>query len=427
MTNWFVSTTGNNANPGTQASPKQTIAAGLGLLQIGDTLFIRGGSYAETATHSGPFGVSWAQAVTISAFESEVVTLNPSGGLIIGNIATSAYLIYQNLILDGINLNQDINNAAYCVSFNEDPHHIRFTGCEVKRSPWNGLIAGGSNQEFLNLKVHDNGDWARGAGYGPGNNGLYFYGDNSLVEGGQWYNNDRFAVRFGHSDEGQSSDNNICRKIKAYDNGLLATSGGGITMWGVGNLAHNNLIWHNNGYGIQVPGDSTNGKIYNNTIYDTIGGNGIEIQFASSTGTIIRNNIAYLGGIAEVAGASGSTIENNLQTDPSFVNAAGADFHLTSGSAAIGGGIDLSAVFTDDFDGNARGVNWDIGAYEFVTGGTMPINLAIADANASNLADTLVGIRSLRHTFGETEVSWADLIEAERTRLSRLIGVLKLR
>jgi hypothetical protein len=41
-TTYYVATTGNDANPGTQAQPFRTILKGLTGLRAGDTLYIRG-------------------------------------------------------------------------------------------------------------------------------------------------------------------------------------------------------------------------------------------------------------------------------------------------------------------------------------------------------------------------------------------------
>jgi len=50
-------------------------------------------------------------------------------------------------------------------------------------------------------------------------------------------------------------------------------------------------------------------------------------------------------------------------------NADAGDFHLTeSDTCAIDQGVDLSAYFTEDKDGNVRTGSWDIGAYEFQSG-----------------------------------------------------------
>src|SRR5712691_5901067 len=68
---YYVATTGNDANPGTQAQPFQTISKGLSLLHAGDTLYLRGGTYREGINHSRqtiPSGTSWTNAITIAAY-----------------------------------------------------------------------------------------------------------------------------------------------------------------------------------------------------------------------------------------------------------------------------------------------------------------------------------------------------------------------
>ena len=45
---FFVAKNGNDSNPGTEASPKLTIAAGIGLLSASETLIVKAGVYEET-------------------------------------------------------------------------------------------------------------------------------------------------------------------------------------------------------------------------------------------------------------------------------------------------------------------------------------------------------------------------------------------
>ena len=48
-----------------------------------------------------------------------------------------------------------------------------------------------------------------------------------------------------------------------------------------------------------------------------------------------------------------------------FVDYAGGDYHLDANSSAVGTGLDLSHLFTDDFEGNDRGtgIPFDMGAF----------------------------------------------------------------
>src|SRR2546428_9686097 len=66
---YYVATTGNDANPGTPVRPFRTIRKGLSILRAGDTLYLRGGTYAETIDSNKqtiPHATSWSDAPVIA-------------------------------------------------------------------------------------------------------------------------------------------------------------------------------------------------------------------------------------------------------------------------------------------------------------------------------------------------------------------------
>lgn len=105
--------------------------------------------------------------------------------------------------------------------------------------------------------------------------------------------------------------------------------------------------------------------IYRNNIIDG-NGTGLEDDFGSASdapvwqNNLMFNNTTDYNGIPSLNGIMG-----NLVGDPRFVSAT--DFHITSGSAAIGAGSPLLAP-ADDFDGNFRpSSSIDIGAFQVST------------------------------------------------------------
>jgi len=75
---YYVATTGNDANPGTQAQPFRTIRKGLTVLRAGDTLYLRGGTYNEginAQNQTIASGTSWENPVTIAGYPGEGATL----------------------------------------------------------------------------------------------------------------------------------------------------------------------------------------------------------------------------------------------------------------------------------------------------------------------------------------------------------------
>jgi hypothetical protein len=157
---------------------------------------------------------------------------------------------------------------------------------------------------------------------------------------------------------------------------------------------YNNIIYGANKaieLNAEVP---TSARILNNTIYDSNEG-----VFADDVGcpgckfdsVLLQNNIAHtFTGPAYSVPSTSSTgfaaeaSSNNLASDATgtthsaaggginsvplasmnFVSAT--DLHITSGSAAINVGTDLSGIFTDDIDGDTRPIAgiWEIGADE---------------------------------------------------------------
>jgi hypothetical protein len=122
--------------------------------------------------------------------------------------------------------------------------------------------------------------------------------------------------------------------------------------------------------------------IYNNTFYGlhacspsegmADSGIGCSSGGKNCTNTIVRNNIwqscVYGPGLAGV-----TTQDHNLLNTggANFVNAAAGDFHL---AASTTGGVALGSPYNIDADGNTRGADgvWDLGAYEYVSGGAAP-------------------------------------------------------
>src|SRR5262245_57060180 len=76
---YYVSPTGNDGNPGTEAQPFRSVVYGSSRLKPGDTLYLRAGTYAEALEHV-PSGTSWAQKVRIASYPGETATLRPTFG-----------------------------------------------------------------------------------------------------------------------------------------------------------------------------------------------------------------------------------------------------------------------------------------------------------------------------------------------------------
>lgn len=370
---FYVSTLGSDGNVGTDVNhPFRTIGKGISVLTAGKRLEIRGGTYQERISNlSQTFnsGTSYVNAVTIAAYASETVIVKPATGTpalhLQYNGTVLRFIIFDGITFDGYAANGTTRLANFTVNFDgvnenfatQNIHHIRLVNCEVRGGSGSGVLTGrGANfLEFIGGKYHHNGVTA------GQDHGIYLESSDCLVEKGEFYNNVGFGIHIYNGWAGQTNNRNVVRGNRVHDNrsGIIVGSGNS-------NVVYNNLVYSNTAdYALGVGFFNPDGTlVYNNTVYSNVG-DGIQIR-SGSTNTTVRNNISYLNSvnINNLAGGQ-TTLSNNPTTNPSFVNPAAGDFHLSVGSAAINAGVTITAV-PNDYDGNLRpqGSAYDVGAYE---------------------------------------------------------------
>jgi photosystem II stability/assembly factor-like uncharacterized protein len=186
----------------------------------------------------------------------------------------------------------------------------------------------------------------------------------------------------------------------AADNGLVdgifvhscwQNGNAGVDIGAVPVTVRNSFFTGGTTYGIRVLASAT-GIVENCTIVGTlISGVGISdsvLSTISVSNTISVNhptdndfalwsNISFFGNnmYSGALGIDPPEDDGGHQAPPAdledlFVSFAGYDFHLeASGHDAGGNGLDLSASFTNDIDGDTRVTPWDIGADDDTSGG----------------------------------------------------------
>ncbi len=404
---YFVSTSGSDSNPGTQASPFRTIQKAAKTVTGGKTVCIRGGTYNERVSlvskgnSSGPY-------ITFTNYNGEQVILDGTGiaisyggglfhieytdyvrvtGLTVQHSnGAGIYTLHANNIQIDHNLTNDTvkSGIGVWVSTNTvvDSNDIELA-CNAhsgySASEENISIAMSSNVEVKNNLVHKASNIANGYAGGEGIN---------IKDGSHDVNIHHNTVHLDERPDGQPS-NRLAFGLDAwthetynvyfYDNIAYNSKNGIIVESEQGGTAHdiwvyNNLAYNNNDAAYFMPNyegaTAIKQNIYfiNNTAYNN--GYGININVGNVTNVVIRNNIFYqnrYGAVNVISSAAPNVVQDhNLTTDPKFVNAAGNDFHLQSGSSAINAGSSTSAPSVD-YDGVARpqGGAYDIGAYEY--------------------------------------------------------------
>lgn len=281
---YYVATNGSDSNPGSQGAPFRTIAHGLRHLQPGDTLYLRGGTYAEPI-HSDRTtlrgGTSWTTAVTIASAPGETATV--AGAYLVDNLASPqfAYLILDRLVLDG-------GLTLYA-------HHVRVQDSEIKNSPQNGIMSYGSHLEFLRLDVHHNGV---ANGY---DHGIYHAGSDSLIADSHIWANGGYGIHVFHQSGG--ADRNLVVNNRVHDNlGGGGWSCGMVIATGEGNQAAYNEVYNEPVCGLQV---GTNGyagshRACANTIRNTP--IGIKVLPGAQAALVVDNQFTQVGTLIEDLG-----------------------------------------------------------------------------------------------------------------------------
>lgn len=414
---WYVDPAGSDSNPGTPAAPLQTLQRAADVVNPGDTVNVRGGTYRGfNLTRSGSAAARITFQVDPAAGKGSVVVNQPNG--------------WNNL--DGINL--------------EGASYITVDGFTVLNQPRAGIRA--VNDQFVtisNNRADSNGYWGIFTGFSDDltveNNetsrstrqhGIYVSnsGDRPTVRGNLVWGNAASGIQL-NADASMGGDgvisNAMIERNVIHDNGRIG--GASINLDGVqSSTVRNNLIYNALASGIalfRIDGatGSRNNLVENNTVLVNNPATPTNGRWAvtvsdGSTGNTLRNNILYSshpyrGSLAITAdslpgtvsnynvvenalaadgdtaislsawrAATGQDVNSLLADDPAvlFVNAAGGDYHLRAGSPAIDRGTSAGAP-PYDFEGQARpsGSGVDIGHDEYVSDSPPPSGDEFAD------------------------------------------------
>lgn len=301
---------------------------------------------------------------------------------------------------------------------------------------------------FDGTRIHDNTIYLPG-NYGAGADGFELGGST----GYSIFNNKIYATTMSSYSGGQHQDGwqdtGGSSYIKIYNNYMQGLGNSCFFADGYyGGFTHlyiyNNIGvmtttvvngWYPEGCTVRPDGDSstkvfTDVRVMNNLFADqqtefgvSIGANIYGSGFSASfSGCVIQNNISINTGVGSPTGAFASDSSVSTANNVSFYMSAdngdftkytqystSSDFHLTSAATAlIKTGVNESAYFTTDKDGNARPASggWDIGPYAYGStgsgGSTNPVTPTLTvtpvTQNASDVDTTSGGVQVFEGT-----------------------------
>lgn len=387
----YVRKTGNDSNGGTNPTTdaKLTIngaSGGLSVLSGGDTLDIGDGTYTEGIDYNKvPSGGGIGFETIIKATNRGAVILNGAD-----SFASSVIAIYDTnfFILDGLDIDcADIRLTGILIGADSGgpaSHNGIVRYCKVHNvlDSTGACISFNDGTDTGLAKCHDMKIqhcelYDVVGGVPQGAHGVYLHVYNTIVEDCHIHDISGWGIHQYTSNLGSpvgNLNNNIVRRNLIHDCGRSGIMLGGNydSSGATGSTAYNNIVYNCGTI------DSTKGNIYclnghdctfyHNTVY---GNAGHAAHTENSQLTLYKNNIWYNNGTndnSDTDGSTGTVTSNNTTTNPVFVNAGAADFHLNAASGpAYQAGVDLTGIVDDDYDRKPRTSTPDNGAYQFVT------------------------------------------------------------
>jgi len=374
---WYVSTNGNNSDPGTEAQPFADIPTAITAASAGDTILVRGGTYPSAITISITKSGTEDSYFTLKSYPGERAILDFSlqafGGSNRGFMITGSYWHIEGF---------DVCGAGDNGMKIDEGIHNRIVNCAFYRNRDTGLQmgAGASYNEVINCDSYFNADptdygdadgFAAKLDVGVEN---YFFGCRA------WMNCDDGWDGYMRGADNAST---ILENCWAFANGYLEdgtdpgaqANGNGFKMGGSDDkdLSHdftlkNCLSFNNKAKGFDQNSNMGSMILYNCSGYNNLQGNYVIYKtLADGKVLIIKNSLVLgeLGNLADFAVQESNswlapfevTGEDFLSLDPEAASGPrDADgnlpeivyMHLAEGSDLIDGGVDVGLSYNGD-------------------------------------------------------------------------------
>ena len=372
---YYVDPTGSDSNSGTSSAPFLTIQHAANVVNPGDMVIVRDGTYNNPA---------------LSGVGSKLIVMSRGG-------TASNHVVFVAEHKWGAKVDGLSNTTATGWEFSANYIDVKDFECygfsDTCMENYNGASSSGG--QFIDIagnNIHDIGRYCTTTT--TGRDGIFISNDNVIIEGNQIHDIGRYAPgENGCTNPAhyQNNDHGI------YIDGAF-TSANNLTI-------KNNIFYRNErGWSIQVyPAAVTNLRILNNsfvcgnpyrnghiTLAAPITNSAIEnnISWQPTTGFLqydntsgysnlsVANNLTYQGAVGAESAPAGVVLSGNLDnTDPLFVSAPGCtvddpsvlNAYLQTASPAVDAGLTLSDV-PMDYAGTPRpqGIRFDIGAFEYI-------------------------------------------------------------
>ena len=385
--NLFVAPSGNDSNPGTISAPLLNLSTAINQVKLGDTIFVRGGTFNYNATISISKSGTSTSRYYIFAYKNERPILDFSSQVVGGSnrgfrLSNASYWYIKGLDIKGAGDNgMEISGGSNNI--------IEFCAFYENRDSGLQLSNGASNNQIINCDSYNNADPSEGNadGFAPKltvGSGNYFYGCRA------WQNSDDGWDGYLR---GANNITTIIENCWSFKNGFrkdgtqTSGNGNGFKMGGGDNSNSDRLMHHVTlkkcfAFDNKVKGFDQNNNDGSMTLLNCTGFRNLTADYRITReinpgqSLIVKNSIAYLGLVElgnfavqeknswlapfSVSANDFQSIDASQATRPRKEDGSLPDIifmHLTSGSQFIDAGVDVGLPF--------KGLAPDLGAFEF--------------------------------------------------------------
>ncbi len=352
---YYVSTQGNDSNPGSISAPLRHISAAAVKALAGDTVIVLDGTYDNEGKVSPSYVVSLSNSgsqgapITFMAQNRGRVILDSmntttgtacNGAYSYFNLSNASFIVIQGFVLqrscdEGIHSNDTAHDIT--IKWNEFKNIANHTITDQYGRDGIYLNASAYNFIFDGNIFHDIGR-TDGQSYSHFDHGIYSHGRNVTIINNIFYNiNKGWCIQFAEG----ASDTLVANNTFAQSNPVTGEDG-------------HIMFWDHN----------TNITVKNN-IFDSPTGYALTRYTATVSGFVDHNLVKGVNSV--ISDPTGFSLGTNIfGLDPLFINKTNHDFHLSLASPAKDAGVAISQVAADiESAFRPQGLASDIGAYEF--------------------------------------------------------------
>jgi hypothetical protein len=332
---YYVSTEGTDSGPGSRNTPWRTIARALESVRPGDTIFLRGGTYAQNLVVSTSGTAARPITLRSSPGEQAVLRPAPTDPSYPVEVMDAAYVRLAGLVVEGA-----VGVSIANVYVEGGSHDVEISGCTIRKSQEQGIF---TDRTTRRVQVVGNSIYENGTTSDPKqNHGIYVEGTDQVIA-----NNVIFSQPHGYGIQVYPKTTGIL----VANNTVVGNSLGGIVVGGNGEttadrtLVVNNIVAFNGQYGIR----------------------GYYAGGPKGSGNVALRNLAFGNPAGDFVNDTQGVIafSANVTADPLFVDPRAHDYRLRAGSPAIDHGVRRFAPAVDRIGvGRPKGPGVDLGAFE---------------------------------------------------------------